>query len=135
MAAPYLMLACALAFLAVAIYQWLDPVNHRYSGNLILLSYIPATIGIFALCMAVYLLTYRATLTPNAIEIYRWPFGHKTYRLSDLERIEIREAGTTLHFRDLRRFTVYHHYSGGAHFLTALSANSSFKPNPHQGGA
>ena len=132
LAAPYLMLACALAFLTVAIYQWLDPVNHSYSGNLMLLSYLPASAGVFTLCYAGYFLTYRATLTSTAIEIYRWPFGHKTYRLKDLERIENRESGATLHFRDNRHFTVYRHYSGGTHFLSTVSANNSLKPNPHQ---
>ena len=46
-AAPYVTLVCAACFLAVAIIQWLDPVNHRYSGNLLLLSYVPAAVGVF----------------------------------------------------------------------------------------
>lgn len=133
LAAPYLMLVCATVFLSVAIYQWLDPVNHRHSGNLLLLSYIPGVVGLFALGMTGYYLTYRATLTRKEIEVYRWPLGHKNYPLADLERVEAKEHKTVLHFSSHRKFAVYNTYSGRAHFLSALSANNSLKPNPRRG--
>ena len=135
LAAPYLMFGCACLFLGIGIYQWFDPFNHRHPGNLFWLSYLPASIGLFATGAALYYLTYRATLTRSTIVLYRWPLGHKTYALKDLERIETGEPNTVLHFTGNRRFTIYYTYSGRAHFLSALSANNSFKPTPLCGAA
>ena len=123
LAAPYAMFVFAAVFFAVAVYQWLDPFNHRHSGNLLLLSYIPAAVGAFALGCAIYYLTYRATLTSDAIEVTRWPFGTTTYRLGDLQRIEEAERDVVAHFSGDRSFRIYAHYSGRAHFIEALSAN------------
>jgi hypothetical protein len=129
------MFGCALIFLAVAIYQWLDPVNHLYSGNLLILSYIPAAISIFALGTAVYYFTYRATLSKTTIEVSRWPFGTAQFNLSDLEAIERKGQNTILRFTDGKTFVVYYTYSGSAHFVSELRANNSFKPKPLRGSA
>jgi hypothetical protein len=135
LAAPYLLMACALAFLAVGIYQWFVPLNHRYSGTLLILSYAPAAIGLFALGMSAYLFTFRATLNKATIEVSRWPIGTTRFSLSDLEAIESKGQNTVLHFSGNRKFVVYPTYSGHADFLSAVSANNSFKPKPLRGSA
>ena len=129
------MFGCALIFLGVAIYQWFDPVNHHYSGNLLILSYIPAAIGIFALGTAAYYFTYRATLRKTVIEVSRWPFGTVRFNLSDLEAVDGDGQNTILRFAGNKKFVVYYTYSGSAHFLSQLSANNSFKPKPLRGSA
>lgn len=125
LAAPYMMSACAATFIAVSAYQWLDPFNHQHSGNLFWLSYLPATIGILAIGCSLYHLSFRATLTRNAIEVYSWPFGHKTYRLSDLCKIDETGRNVVVHFMDNKCFKIYHTYSGRNHFIKELIANSS----------
>lgn len=127
LAAPYITLACAACFLAVAIVQWLDPENHRYPGNLLLLCYTPATVGVLAIGLSVYFATFRATLRKTAIEVRSWPFGERRFSLADLERIEAPDAhnNTILRFRTGKKFVVYGNYSGHAHFLTALRASHS----------
>jgi len=124
LAAPYITLACVACFLAVAIVQWLDPQNHRYSGNLLILSYTPATVGVLAIGLSIYFATFRATLRKTAIEIRRWPLGESRFNLADLERIEAPDAhnNTILRFSTGKKFVVYRSYSGHAHFLTVLRA-------------
>lgn len=125
--APYAMFVCSVALSAFAISQWFDPTNHQYSGNLVMLSYLPAFIGVMLLAFAVHLLSFRVTLTSKAIELYSWPFGHKTYLLRDLEAIEAKEPNTVLRFKHSKRFVVYSMYSGSKYFLSALSANNSIQ--------
>lgn len=127
LAAPYMMLGCATTFLAFGVYQWLDPFNHRYSGNLLILSYIPAAVGVFALGTAIYFFTYRATLRETVIEVSRWPFGTTSLNLSDVETVESKGQNTIVRFSGDKKFVVYCTYSGRAHFLSVLSANNSFK--------
>jgi hypothetical protein len=127
LAVPYVMLVCAACFLAVAVVQWFDPVNHRYSGNLLLLSYIPAMLGLLAIAFSIHLATYRATLRKTAIEVRSWPFGEKRFNLADLERIEGPDENnkTTLRFSGKKKFVVYGSHSGHAHFLSELRARHS----------
>lgn len=131
LAAPYVMFVCALIFLAVGIYQWFDPINHRYSGNLLILSYIPALAGILSLGMVVYFFTYKATLRKTANEVSRWPFGTTHFKLSELHTLEINGENTILHFSGNKKYIVYCNYSGHAHFLSALITQveaASFTP-------
>jgi len=120
---------CAVVFLTVGIYQWFDPLNHHYSGNLLILSYVPVAVGLFTLGMTAYFLTFNAILGKTAIELYRWPLGHAVFKLNDLQRIETKGQYTVLHFAGNRKFMVYYSYSGRAYFLERLSGNNSFKPN------
>lgn len=126
--APYLLLACSVVWFGFGVYQWFDPVNHRYSGNLLLLSYIPAAIGVLSICLASYLLRYHVVLTDTTIEVYRWPFASQTYRLRDLDGVENKGPNTVLHFSGKKQFVVYAVFSGRDQFLSALSAASSSWP-------
>ena len=121
LSAPYIMLCCALIFLSVGIYQWLDPINHRYSGNLLILSYIPTAAGLFSIGMAVYFFTYRATLRKTAIEVSRWPFGTTQFILNNLESVERKNQSTVLRFAGGKKFVVHGIYSGRSHFLSVLN--------------
>ena len=125
--APYAMIVCGIAFIAFAVGQWIDPANHQYSGNLLLLSYLPAFLGAASLLFAAHLLSFRATLTTKALELCSWPLGSKTYLLRDLESIEAKGPNTVLHFRSNKRFIVYSMYSGHSYFLSTLSANNSIQ--------
>lgn len=127
LAAPYISLACAGCFLAVAIVQWLDPENHRYSGNLLILCYTPGVVGLLSIGLAIYFATFRATLRKTAIEVRGWPFGERRFNLAHLERIEGPDEhnNTTLRFSTKKKFVVYSNYSGQAHFLAALRASQS----------
>lgn len=91
---PYPLLAAGAVWFGVAAYQWFDPDNHRYPGNLLLLSCIPAAIGVLSFCLTWHLVRYHVIPTGTAIEVYRWPFAMQTYRLCDLDGIENR--GLTL---------------------------------------
>jgi hypothetical protein len=133
LAAPYVMLCCALFFVAVGIYQWFDPINHRYSGNLMLLSYIPTALGLCAIGVAGYCFTYRATLRQASIEISCWPFGTTRFNLSDLEAVASKGPNTILHFSRKKKFVVNGMLSGRANFLSTLSANKSVRSNPFRG--
>jgi hypothetical protein len=123
LAAPYLMSFCGLMFIATGVYEWFVPLNHSYPGNLLLLSYIPSSVGVFAFGMAVYFLTFKALLINETIELYRWPLGHASFNLRDLQQIETRGQNTVLHFAGGKKFTVYCNYSGATQFLTALRAD------------
>ena len=122
LAAPYMMSACAVAFISVAAYQWFQPFNHRHPGNLLWLSYLPATIGILAFGFVPYYLSFRATLTRSAIEVYRWPLGHSTYRISDIRTIDEVGRNVVIDFADNRKFKIYYTYSGRFHFIKELIA-------------
>ena len=123
--APYLLLACGVVWFGIGAYQWFDPDNHRYSGNLLLLSYIPALIGVLSFCLVCYLVRYHVVLTATTIEVYRWPFATQTYRLCDLDRIENKGPNTVLHFLGKKQLVIYAILSGRDKFLSALTAASS----------
>lgn len=125
LAAPYLMLVCALAFLAAEIYEGFVPLNHRYSGNLLVLSYIPAAIGLLVFGLSAYFFTFCATLRNSSIELYRWPFGVTHFNLAALEATESRGRNTVLRVSGNRKFVVYYTYSGRIHFLSVLHASHS----------
>jgi hypothetical protein len=117
---PYSMFICALAFLGAGTYEWFVPLNHHYSGNLLILCYIPVAIGILALGMCLYFFTFLATLHKNKIELSRWPLGVARFDLADLGAVESKGQRTVLVFSGNRRFFVYPKYSGRAHFISAL---------------
>jgi len=127
LAAPYLMATYALVFSAVGVYEWFDPLNHHYSGNLLILSYTPIAIGMFVFCVAAYFFNFKATLYQATLEVRRWPFGCTTFELNALETIESKGRGEVLRFSGNKKFVIYKNYSGRDHFLSALSASNSSK--------
>ena len=127
-AGPYIASACAVAFISIGIIEWFVPANHKYTGNLLILSFVPLAVGAFAAVAAAYFFTFRATLSSSTIRVARWPFGIQSLAVQDLEAIESKGANTVLRFTGGRRFVVYYTYSGRAQFLDALRANKSFKP-------
>ena len=135
LAFPYVMPVLGVICLAVGISQWLDPINHRYSGNLLILSYIPTAIGVGCFFLAVHFWRYRVVLTPSRIEVYRWPLRTTEYKLSDLTSVEEKGQQSILRFSNNRKFIVYPGLSGRQHFLEKLSPNNSFKPKPLRGSA
>ena len=127
-AGPYIASACAIVFISVGVLEWFVPANHKYTGNLLILSFVPLAVGAFAAVAAAYFFTFRATLSSSTIRVARWPFGIQSLAVQDLEAIESKGANTVLRFTGGRRFVVYYTYSGRAQFLDALRANKSFKP-------
>ena len=117
LAAPYVMFICGLGFLAVGISQWLDPINHHYSGNLLLLSYIPIVISIAGFCLAAYFWNFRIILREKVIEQRRWPFSPIEYRLDELQQVEKNGQNTLLKFSGGRKLAIYYIMSGREYFL------------------
>lgn len=117
---PYEMILIGLIFLTVSIYQWLDPTNHRYSGNLLLLAYIPASVSFACFCMATYFWKFRATLRNNTIEHKHWPFPAKKYKLEELESLETKGKNTLLKFSQNRKFSVNIMLSGREYFVEKI---------------
>jgi len=114
---PYEMILIGLIFLTVSIYQWLDPTNHRYSGNLLLLSYIPACVSFVCFCMATYFWKFRVTLRNNTIEHKHWPFPARIYKLEELESLESKGKSTLLKFSQNRKFSIHNIISGREYFV------------------
>jgi hypothetical protein len=108
-----------LAFLIVAVYQWLDPFNHRYSGNIALLSITPGVIGLIALIAAASAFKYTVTLRPNEIVVCEL-LSEKSYPLKNIMRTEKFDNKVTLHFSDGRRLNLYKDLSGYEHFIASL---------------
>jgi len=125
-AVKFLMSACGLVFFAFGLYQWLEPLNRRYSGNLLILSYIPIALAVLSYFMAAYLSIYRITLLESFIEVRSWPFGSAQYKLSELQSIEEKQGQRTvtfiLHFKDGHNLIVYPMLSGVPYFMERLHA-------------
>ncbi|GLQ52631.1 hypothetical protein ACFFJT_20615 [Dyella flava] len=70
-AAKFLMPIMGLFFLGIGVYEWLDPRNHHYAGNLEILSYTPVVVAILCFVMSIYFTGYRVILRARTIEIRR----------------------------------------------------------------
>lgn len=89
----------------------------QYSGNLLLLSYIPIAISIAGFCLAVFFWNFRIILRENVIEQRRWPFSPIEYRLDELQNVERKGQNTLLKFSGGRKLAIYHILSGREFFL------------------
>jgi len=127
---PYIMILCGAAFLLFGVYQWFLPVNHHYSGNLLLVSYLPAAVGICALAFAAHLFAYRITLRNTTVQTSGWPFKARTLSLGELEAVEETGNNTILKFFGGKKVAIYANLSGRVHFLAALRANNSIQRTP-----
>ena len=119
-AAPFLMFVCGLIFTAFGIYEWLDPFNHRYSGNLAILSNTPICIGAFCFLSVIYFGGYLAVLTPSVIKVMHWPLSTTEYKLDQLVSLEEKGQQVFLHFRDGRTLAVTYILSGSRHFIKCI---------------
>lgn len=118
--AHFLMLACGIAFSGFGIYEWLDPRNHQYSGNLAIMSYAPIVLGILAFFAAAYFASYLAVLTPKAIQVSSWPLGASEYPLDRLISLQEKGQQVILTFSDGRKLAVTYMLSGSRHFIHSL---------------
>ncbi len=121
LAAPPIIAACGIFFLAVAIVQWRDPENHLYSGNVALLSLTPGVVGICSIAFAGYMACYRVTLTVGFIEVRRWPLASFSIPLSQLSSIDATSNRIALLLPAGRRHVFYKALSGHAAFVKELS--------------
>ena len=106
--------------LFVGIYEWLDPINHRYPGNLLILSYLPITISVFIYLFAAYCLRYRVTIMDGLIEIQRWPLPAVTYKVVDIESVQRINRQTLLHFKNMGILRVTPMLSGRKYFMERI---------------
>lgn len=109
-----------LFVLGFGIYEWLDPFNHRYSGNIFMLSYIPIAISLFVFLFAGYCWRYRVTLANNNIEIQRWPFRALNYKIDEIQSLQQVNRQTLLHFRNKDFLRVTPMLSGWKFFLQTI---------------
>jgi hypothetical protein len=115
---------CGFFVMAVGIYQWFIPLNHHYSGNLLILSYTPIFLGVLVLCFAIHLFKYKVVLVNGEIVVHRWPFSCVHYEMAQFERVENYPKATILHFSGNRKFNIFFMHSGRSYFLSQLNLNS-----------
>jgi hypothetical protein len=118
--APFLMFGCGLIFTAIGVYEWFDPLNQHYSGNLAILSYTPIGIGAFCFLSIIYFGGYLAELTPTVIRVMHWPLSTTEYKLDQLVSVEEKGQEVFLHFRDGRKLAITYMLSGSKHFVNCI---------------
>jgi hypothetical protein len=111
------MIICGMGFLVVGVYQWFDPINHHYSGNLLLLSYIPIAISFVGFFMAAFFWNFRIILRESVIEQRHWPFSPEEFSLDELQQVEERGKTILLKFTGGRKLAIYYGLSGREFFL------------------
>lgn len=126
--AHFPMLAFGLILVGIGIYEWFDPRNHRYSGNLAILCYAPIGVGVFAFVCAGYFASYLAVLTPKAIKVSRWPFGTSEYSLDKLVSLQEKGQQAILTFSDGRKLAVTYMLSGSRHFVQSVEVRGGATP-------
>ncbi|GLQ99163.1 hypothetical protein [Dyella mobilis] len=117
---PYVILVCGLVFTGFGAFQWFVPLNHHYSGNLAMLCYAPIALGVVCFLFSIYLASYLAVLTPDAITVNRWPFGRTDFSLGQLASIEEKGKQAFLHFKDGRKLSVTYMLSGSQDFIKCV---------------
>lgn len=120
--APFFMLVCGVVLAGFGIYEWFDPQNHHYSGNLAIMSYAPIVLGAFSFIVAAYFRSYLAVLTPEAVQVSTWPFGKREYSLERLVSIEQKGQQAFLSFSDGRKLAVTYMLSGSRYFIQCVAA-------------
>ncbi|MHB8405524.1 MAG: hypothetical protein ACYDCJ_08895 [Gammaproteobacteria bacterium] len=116
---------CALIAAAVGLMELNNPVNYRYSGNLLILAYTPLAIAVLIFVLSIYFWTFRLTLKADSIERYVWPLSQSRYALKDLVSIEDnRPARSVLTFSDGRRLAINALVSGQAQFIDCLKSRT-----------
>ncbi|RDS86651.1 hypothetical protein DWU99_05325 [Dyella psychrodurans] len=121
-APKFLMPIMGLIFLGVGVYEWFEPRNHRYAGNLEILSYTPIAIAILCFVMSTYFSSYRVILRARTIEIRRWPLSTVEYGLDQLQSMEAKGRQMILHFYQGRKLVIYPNLSGREYFIERLKA-------------
>lgn len=119
-AAPYMMLICGLVTTGFGAFQWFEPLNHHYSGNLAILCYAPIALGVLCFVFSLYFASYLALLTPNGITVNQWPFGRTDFSLSQLVSIEEKGKQVFLHFSDGRKLSFTYMLSGSKYFIKCI---------------
>jgi len=117
----FVMPIVGLVFLGFGIYEWLDPTNHRYPGNLEILSFTPIVVAILCFLLSIYFGRYRATLRMDLIEVRRWPLTTVEYSLDRLESLEKKGQQVILYFDQGRKLVIYPNLSGRAYFLERVN--------------
>ena len=111
-----------LFVLALGLYELNDPTNYRYSGNLLILAYMPIIIALAIFAVSVFYGTFRVSLRPDAIEKFGWPFRSQRFLLKDFMAIEERGQNVVLTFNDGRELKLSSLLSGRAYFVERLMA-------------
>jgi len=131
------MLLCGLAALIVGLVELNDPVNYLYSGNLLLLAYIPISISFLIFFLSVYYWNFRIALGKDYITSSAWPFQSKRYNLSEMtslreNKISKNASDYILHFSEGQHLNISGLLSGQSYFISALRTivNSSQLTNP-----
>jgi hypothetical protein len=123
---PFLLiqtLLCGSFFLAVGVYQWFVPLNHRYSGNLLLLCYLPISIFVLTIAGAAIAARYRATLRADTIQVLRWPLGSREYKVAELLSVDAVGLNTVLRFSGDLEYTIRPDMWGREYFIGRLPAD------------
>jgi len=118
---PYGIGLAGLLSLAVGVYQWFEPRNHQYPGNLTILSYTPIAISIFCFLYAIFIYKFRATLKNNEIIISRWPFPPVMYNLKECISAESTVQKYVLTFKNTSKFKIYNSISGRKNFIELVN--------------
>ncbi len=118
--APLLTAICSAVLIGVGVAQWLDPFNHQHSGNLLLLSYIPALMGMLALCHSVYCFIYRVTIDESSVHVRRWLLGDFQFPIENIKSIEEADNRFVLLVAPEGRYTFYKMLSGHQRFFREL---------------
>ena len=121
-APKFVMVIMGLVFLGFGAHEWLDPTNHRYAGNLEILSFTPIVVAILCFLLSIYFGRYRATLRAGVIEVRRWPLNTVEYSLDRLESLEKKGQQVILHFDQGCKLVIYPNLSGRAYFLERVNA-------------
>lgn len=121
-APTFLMPVMGLFFLGVGVYEWFDPSNHRYPGNLEILSYAPVAVAILCFGTSIYFAGYRVILKARMVEIRRWPLSTVEYSLDRLRSMEAKGQQVILHFDPGYKLVIYPNLSGREYFIEQLKA-------------
>ena len=118
--APWVSTAIAVFMAAVALYQWFDPINHHYRGNLHLLVGLPLGFSAASALFAIHTWSFRVSKKGAVVTLVSWPWSSKTYELAQL--IDIAEIGkaVTLEFAEGQRITLSALHSGRKEFVARL---------------
>ena len=114
-----------LVAMVVGLVELNDPVNYRYSGNLLMLAYIPLSLSFLIFCSSVYFWNFKITLGEEDITSAFWPFQSKRYKLNNLTSLRENKVGKNssnyiLQFSEGQHLNISGLLSGQSYFISTL---------------
>ncbi len=126
-----------LVFLFIGLIELRNPVDYRYPGNLLLLSYIPIAAATLAFVFSAFFWSYRVSIRGDVIEKVIWPIRTLHLPLKDFVTLKETDKSVVIFFTNQRTLKLKALLSGRPHFIDhikVLTSSSGLTASLHSPG-